>query len=88
MTKAASEEFQRDLTCFIRGLAPEYARRIRGTTRLFESGVMDSYKVLDLISYLETALRIRIPDERVTLDNFRSIRAMTNAFWKPGNTDH
>ncbi|MBZ5619989.1 MAG: acyl carrier protein [Acidobacteriia bacterium] len=88
MAKAASEEFQRDLTGFVRGLAPEYARRIRGTTRLFESGVMDSLKVLDLISYLETALGIRIPDERVTLDNFRSIRAMTHAFWKPEESSH
>jgi acyl carrier protein len=86
MAEPSSQQFQRDLTGFVRGLAPEYARRIRSTTRLFESGVMDSYKILDVISYLETALRIRIPDESVTLDNFRSVRAMTNAFWKPERT--
>lgn len=83
MARAPSQQFQRDLACFVQALAPEYARRIRGAIRLFESGIVDSYKVLELISYLETALRIRIPDESVTLENFRSIRAMTNAFWKP-----
>ncbi len=83
MANVASQQFQRDLACFVKALAPEYAGRIRVTTRLFESGIVDSYKVLELISYLETALRIRIPDESVTLENFRSIRAMTNAFWRP-----
>jgi acyl carrier protein len=83
MGKPSSQQFQRDLARFVQALAPEHAAQIRSATRLFESGFLDSYKVLELISYLETALRIRIPDENVTLDNFRSIRAMTNAFWKP-----
>jgi acyl carrier protein len=82
-SSATAKEFQRDLVRFIQELAPGHPRTIRSTTRLFESGVVDSYKVLDLISYLETRLRIPIPDERVTLENFRSIRAMTDAFWKP-----
>jgi acyl carrier protein len=83
MADATAKEFQHDLARFIKELAAGHPRPIRSTTRLFESGVMDSYKVLDLISYLETRLRIPIPDERVTLENFRSIRAMTDAFWKP-----
>ena len=88
MGKASSQQFQRDLAGFVQALAPEYAAQIRSTTRLFESGIVDSYKVLELILYLETALRIRIPDENVTLDNFRSIRAMTNAFWKPDKANY
>jgi acyl carrier protein len=87
MGKPSSQQFQRDLARFVQALATEHAVRIRSTTRLFDSGIVDSYKVLELISYLETALRIRIPDESVTLDNFRSIRAMTNAFWKPDESN-
>jgi acyl carrier protein len=83
MAKVPAKQFQQDLAGFIQGLTPDHVLQIRSTTRLFESGIVDSYKVLELISYLETALRIRIPDESVTLENFRSIRAMTNAFWKP-----
>ena len=87
MGNASSQQFQRDLACFVQALAPEHAAQIRSTTRLFESGIVDSYKVLELISYLETALGFRIPDENITLDNFRSIRAMTNAFWKPDESN-
>jgi acyl carrier protein len=83
MAAEPSRQFQRDLAGFVQALAPEHARQIRSTTRLFETGIVDSYQVLELISYLENALGIRIPDEDVTLDNFRSIRAITNAFWKP-----
>jgi acyl carrier protein len=83
MTKAAVSEFQRDLTAFVRSLAPEQAGRIRATTKLFESGIIDSYKVLELISFIEAELGIRIPDERIVLENLRSILAITNAFWKP-----
>lgn len=87
MGKPSSQQFQRDLAHFVQELAPEHAVRIRSTTRLFESGIVDSYKVLELILYLETVLRIRIPDENVTLDNFRSIQAITNAFWKPDESN-
>jgi acyl carrier protein len=83
MPKTASADFQRGLTGFIRTLAPEHAGRVRSTTRLFESGVIDSQKVLDLISYVENQTGIHIPDEKITLENFRSILAITNAFWKP-----
>jgi acyl carrier protein len=37
--------------------------------------------VLDLISFIEAKLKIRIEDEQITLDNFRTIRVIADAFW-------
>ena len=82
MAKGGAAEFQRGLAGFVRALAPATEAGIRGNTRLFESGIMDSYKVLELIAYVENELHVRIPDEEITLENFRSIKAITNAFWK------
>ena len=43
---------------------------------------MDSLKILDLIAFVESSLGIHIPDHEVTLENFRTIRAISGAFWK------
>ncbi len=80
LMKTAALDFQRELTAFVKVLAPEHAHKIRATTRLFETGIIDSLRVLDLIAHIENALGIRIPDERITLENFRSILAITHAF--------
>ena len=72
------DAFERQLRVFVEGLAE---RPVRSNSLLFERDYLDSLKVLDLISFLEAKLRIRIPDEQITLDNFRTIRDMTNAFW-------
>jgi acyl carrier protein len=43
------------------------------TEDLFDSGVLDSFQVVDLITLLEQQCGIRVPDEDVTPENFRSI---------------
>jgi acyl carrier protein len=71
--------FERELRSFVEGLAK---RPVRVNSRLFERDYIDSLKVLDLISFLESRLDIQIRDEQITLGNFRSIRVIADAFWR------
>jgi Acyl carrier protein len=49
-------------------------------TPLFESGLIDSIRVLQLIAWTEHALDIRIPDLRIRMDHFRTVRHIAEAF--------
>lgn len=56
---------------------------VTAETPLFEQGYLNSIRVLDLIAFLERSLGRRIPDRAVKLANFRSIRAIAQAFAEP-----
>ena len=49
-------------------------------TPLFASGLIDSIRVLQLIAWTEHALVIRIPDLRIRMDHFRTVRHIADAF--------
>lgn len=72
--------FERELRSFIEGLA---RRPVRVNSRLFERDYLDSLKILNLISFLESRLGVRISDDQITLDNFGTVRDIANAFWNP-----
>jgi acyl carrier protein len=40
---------------------------------LVDRGVVDSLGIFQLVSFLEEAFRVRIADEEITQDNFRTI---------------
>ena len=75
---ADREQFERELRGFVETLAN---RPVRANSALFEKDYLDSLKVLDLISFLEEKLQIQIRDEEITLDNFRTIRVVSHAFF-------
>lgn len=74
-------EFEESLEAFVRRLAGERAR-IRRNTRLFENGIIDSMRVVDLIAFVESRLGRRVPDEMITLEHFRSIDAISRSFFR------
>jgi acyl carrier protein len=49
------------------------ARRISDNNSLLETGVLDSLGVLDLVAFLEQEFNIRIADEDLIPENFRSV---------------
>jgi len=49
-------------------------------TPLFASGLIDSIRVLQLIAWTEHALNIHIPDLRIRMDHFRTVRHIADAF--------
>lgn len=43
---------------------------------LIEEGILDSYAIIELVSYLEKEFRIVIPDDDITKENLGSINKM------------
>ncbi|MGQ0642001.1 MAG: hypothetical protein ACT4P6_14720 [Gemmatimonadaceae bacterium] len=72
------EQLEADLTAFVRGLLRRagVAADVRPDSLLFEQGLLNSLRILDLITFLENALGRRILDRDVKLGNFRSIRVI------------
>jgi acyl carrier protein len=59
---------------------------IDAETPLFANGLINSIRVLRLIAWTEHALAIRIPDARVRMDYFRSVRQIACTF-APASTE-
>lgn len=53
---------------------------INADTDLFDDGLIDSLKILQLIAFLETEIGRTISDADVVMDNFRSVRTMAARF--------
>ena len=62
-----------------RTLVPEGVT-IDADTPLFANGLIDSIRVLRLIAWTEHALELRIPDTRIRMDYFRTVRTIADTF--------
>jgi acyl carrier protein len=60
---------------------------IDADTALFESGLITSLRILQLIAWTERALVIRIPDRRIRMDHFRSVRHIADTFANRGTAN-
>lgn len=47
---------------------------------LFETGLVDSVRILDLIAWTERATGTRIADARIVMDNFRTAERIAEVF--------
>jgi acyl carrier protein len=56
---------------------------IDADTYLFDEGLIDSLKILQLIAFIETEVGRTIPDTDVVMDNFRNVRTMAARFAAP-----
>lgn len=45
---------------------------------LLAAGIIDSLGILRLVSFVEEKFGIEVPDEDVTIDNFQSVKSMTD----------
>ena len=81
------EAFAAALIEFIKG--PLFARHgaarqsmdIDISTPLFETGIIDSLGILDLIAFVETATGRPIPMRKVDMRFFGTVDRITRAFW-------
>ena len=73
--------FESRLLAFIRReLLPGTALAIDQHTYLFEEGLIDSLKILQLIAFLEIETGRAIPDREIVMEHFRSVNAMAARF--------
>jgi acyl carrier protein len=75
-------ELERRLLEFVDGMRTEAVPplAVHPGTALFEEGVINSLRILDLIAFVEEVTGSRVPDSEVQLANFRSVRAIAAAF--------
>ena len=81
MSEITENQFEEKLSAFVRELAP-HSKTIKSTTKLFDDGIIDSLKILDLIAFVEVTLKIKVPDSKVVIENFRTIKDISDTFWK------
>ena len=62
-----------------RSLVPEGVT-VDADTPLFANGLIDSIRILRLIAWTELVLDLRIPDARIRMDHFRTVRTIANTF--------
>lgn len=77
-----SIELERRLIDFVNRMHPDAdpPLAIDAETALFEEGVVNSLRILDLIAFVEENTGTQVPDAAVRLANFRSVRAIVAAF--------
>ncbi|HKY61365.1 MAG TPA: phosphopantetheine-binding protein [Gemmatimonadota bacterium] len=76
------KELEKRLVDFVNGILSEADPQLRvgPDTALFEEGVIDSLRILDLIACVEELTGRKVPDAQVRLANFRSVRVIAAAF--------
>lgn len=79
-------ELERRLVEFVNGMLPAADRvlPVQPDTALFEEGMINSLRILELIAFVEETTGTRVPDTEVRLANFRSVRAIAAAFGNGG----
>jgi acyl carrier protein len=77
--RALTELVAHGLTSRRRRLAP---LDVDGQTPLFESGLVDSLAILELIAFVEEATGRAIPARQVQMKHFGTIDRICAAFWR------
>jgi len=73
--------FETRLLEFVRDeLLGTSARPVDEETYLFDDGLVDSLKILQLIAFVEIETGQTIPDRDVVMANFRTVRAIARRF--------
>lgn len=73
--------FEEELVDFVnRDLLRDTTRRVDVDTYLFETGLVDSLRILQLIAFIEVRTGRAIPDRDVVMEHFRSARAIAAKF--------
>lgn len=58
---------------YIRGLAAEKNITVSNTTDLFQTGILDSFGIVSLLSYIIDTFSLRLETESFDADSFRTI---------------
>ena len=74
-------EFSHNLLTFIRSsLLKDYKKKINKRTLLFQDGLINSMKIIELIAYIEKALNIEIKEDKISMEYFGSVEKIANTF--------
>ena len=79
-----NKEIEEDLIRYLKNGNPNLSnmKDIPMDKSLVELGYMDSFGVIDLVTYLESKWKVKIENEEITQDHFGSINKMVNLVYK------
>ena len=66
----------------VRRAGARHAIHIDGATRLFETGIIDSLAILDLLLFVEDMTGRPIPVHKVDMKFFGTVDRICNGFWQ------
>jgi acyl carrier protein len=78
MDENAYAEIKQSITNFITNTFP-MARvyTVDESDNLLEKGIVDSFGLLEVLGHIESTFKMRVADEDITEDNFRSISSIS-----------
>lgn len=75
------KKFSYNLLTFIKSsLLKNKTKGINERTLLFEEGLINSMKIIELIAYIEKALGIEVKDDKMSMEFFGSVEKIANTF--------
>jgi len=79
-----NKEIEKDLVSYLKKGNPllDKMQSIPMDKSLVELGYIDSFGIVDLVTYLENKWKIKIENEEITKDQFGSINKMINLVYK------
>jgi acyl carrier protein len=66
---------------FVRHAKPTRAVSIDGATPLFETGIIDSLGIVDLLAFVEAATGSPVPSQKVDMRYFGTVDRICSSFW-------
>jgi len=75
-----SLQFTEAMIIWLNALIARPGITVDADTPLFEGGLIDSIRILELIAWTEDAIGAVIPDARIRMDNFRTVRRIAEVF--------
>ncbi len=75
-------QFEERLIAFIRTLCAEngITADIGRDTALFETRLINSMRIIDLMGFIESELSLEVPEEKLTMNYFRTPRIIADTF--------
>ena len=77
---AAHGDFERAMVAWLNARLLPPGVSVDEHTPLFETGLIDSIRILELIAWTERASGRRIPDEAIRMDRFRTVAVIAATF--------
>ena len=79
-----NKEIEEDLIRYLKNGNPNLSnmKNMPMDKSLIELGHMDSFGVIDLVTYLESKWKVKIENKEITQDQFGSINKMVNLVYK------
>lgn len=77
-----TEAFKQRLIAFIQQMcdAGRPGITVSDETRLFEDRLINSIRIIDIMSFVERELKISIPDEKLSMEYFMTPNVIVDAF--------